>query len=71
MYALHENTHIRGLLVVIDVVDVSRQTEVGYFHHVVFRHQNVASGEISVDALNQQKETSLGLKCPRILKKKA
>lgn len=50
-----ERAHVRGLLVVIDVVDVPRQAKVGYFHHVVLRHQNVASGEISVDALRRYK----------------
>lgn len=45
------NTHIGGLFIVIDVVDISCKAEVGDFHHVVLGHQHVASCQISVDAL--------------------
>lgn len=46
-------THIGGLLIVINVVDISRQAEVCYFHHVVLGYQNIASGEVPVDALQK------------------
>lgn len=47
------STHVGGLLVVVDVVDVSGQAKVSYFHHVVLGHQDIAGGQISVDALSQ------------------
>lgn len=51
--------YVGGLLVVVDVVDVPRQAEVCDLHHVVLRHQNVAGGQISVDALKQPERRSL------------
>lgn len=45
-------SHVRGLLVVVDVVDVSGQTEVGDLHHVIFCDENVPGCQVSVDTLN-------------------
>lgn len=45
--------YVCGLLVIVDMVDVPRQPKVCDLHHVVLRHQDVASSQISVDALNQ------------------
>jgi len=47
-------SHVAGLLVVVDVVDVSGETEVGDLHHVVFSDQNVPGCQVSVDALRTQ-----------------
>lgn len=46
-------THIGGLLIVINMVDVPRQAEVSDFHHVVLRYQNITSSQVSVDALQK------------------
>lgn len=48
-------THVGGLLVVVDVVDVPGQAEVGDLHHVVVRHQDVPGRQVPVDALSQWK----------------
>lgn len=45
------DTHVGGLLVVVYVVHVSGQAEVGDLHDVVVRHQNVSGRQVSVDAL--------------------
>lgn len=53
------NVYVCGLLVIVDVVDVPRQAKVRDLHHVVLRHQNVASSQISVDALDQWEQALL------------
>lgn len=45
-------THIGGFLVVINMVDVSRQAKVGYFHYVVIGHKNITCCQVSMDTLN-------------------
>lgn len=47
-------THVGGLLVVVYVVHVSCEAEVGDFHHVVVRHQNISGRQVSVDALREE-----------------
>ena len=44
-------TYVGGLLVVVYVVYVSGQAEVGDFHDVVVRHQNIRGRQVSVDTL--------------------
>lgn len=47
-------THIGGLFVVVNVVHVSGQAEVGNLHDVVVCHQNVPGRQVSVDALREE-----------------
>lgn len=46
--------YVSGLLVVVDVVDVSGQAEVGYLHHVIFCDEHVPGCQISVDTLKNR-----------------
>ncbi|TNN56316.1 hypothetical protein EYF80_033427 [Liparis tanakae] len=50
----HEDMKTLGHEDVVDVVDVSGETEVGDLHHVVFGDQNVPGCQVSVDALRTQ-----------------
>lgn len=50
---MNENTHICGLLIVINVVNISCKAKVSYFHHTVLCYQNIAGSKISVDALHK------------------
>lgn len=59
IYTKFYNTHIGGLLVVINVVDISCQAEVSYFHHIVLCYQNVTSSQVSVDALKTKKHVEM------------
>ena len=59
----NRNTHIGGLLIVINVVDISGQAKVSYFHHIVLSYQNIASSKISVNALNKKTKVALNTGC--------
>lgn len=49
-------SYVSGLLVVVDVVDVSSQTEVSDLHHVVFSDQHVSGCQVSVNTLKDREE---------------
>ena len=51
------HTHICGLAVVVELLQVSRQAEVGDLEHVLLGNQHVSGGQVTVNALQQ---TSLG-----------
>lgn len=44
-------THVRGLFVVVYIVHVSGETEVGDLHNIVLRHKDVSGCQVSVDTL--------------------
>lgn len=46
--------HICGLLVVVDVVDIPGQAEVGDLHHIIFCDQHVPGCQVSVDTLHNK-----------------
>lgn len=48
--------HIGGLLIVVNVVDVTGQAKVGDLHHVVLRDQHIPGSQVSVDALQEKPE---------------
>lgn len=50
-------THVRGLFVVVYIVHVSGETEVGDLHNVVLRHKDVSGCQVSVDALREEEQT--------------
>lgn len=50
------DSHVGGLLVVVDVVDVPGQTEVSDLHHIIFGDQHVPGRKVSVDTLQSQRE---------------
>lgn len=43
--------YVRGLLVVVDKVDVSSQAKICYLHHILVCDQHVPGGQVSVDTL--------------------
>lgn len=47
-------SYVSGLLVVVDVMDVSSQTEVSDLHHVVFSDQHVSGCQVSVNTLKDR-----------------
>lgn len=47
--------HVSGLLVVVDVVDISSQAEVGDLHHVIFCDENVSGCQVSVNTLKRER----------------
>lgn len=49
-------SYISGLLVVVDVVDVSSQTEVSDLHHVIFCDEHVPRCQVSVNTLHNREE---------------
>lgn len=50
------HTHIRGLFVIVYVVDIPGQAEVCYLHHIVLCHQHVSGCQISMDTLQSRKK---------------
>lgn len=54
LFVLKSIFHICGLLVVVDVVDVPGQTEVGDLHHVIICDQHVPGCQVSVDTLHNK-----------------
>lgn len=46
--------HICGLLVVVDVLDIPGQTEVGDLHHIIICDQHVPGCQVSVDTLHNK-----------------
>ena len=47
------HTHICGLAVVVELLQVSRQAEVGDLEHVLLGNQHVSGGQVTVNALQQ------------------
>lgn len=48
-------SHVGGLFIVVDVVDVTSQAEVGDLHYVVLCDQHVPGSQVSVDALQEKR----------------
>jgi len=48
-----KETDVSGLLVIVAVRDVSRETEVSNLHHVVVSNQNVSCRQVTMNALHQ------------------
>lgn len=48
------STYVGCLFVVVNVVDVPGKAKVCDLHHVVFRHEDVPGGQVSVYALQRQ-----------------
>lgn len=46
-------SYISGLFVVVNVVDIPGQTEVGDLHHIIFCDQHVPGCQVSVDTLQR------------------
>lgn len=46
-------SYIGGFFVVINMMDVPGQTEVGYLHHVIFSYQDISGSQVSMNALQQ------------------
>lgn len=49
-------SHISGLLVVVDVVNIPGQTEVSDLHHIIFCDQHVPGCQVSVNTLHNNRE---------------
>ena len=47
-------THVGGLFVVVYIVHVSGEAEVGDLHDVVVRDEDVSGRQVSVDALREE-----------------
>lgn len=50
-------THVGGLFVVVYIVHVSGEAEVGDLHNVVLRHKDVSGCQVSVDTLREEVQT--------------
>lgn len=48
-------SHIGGLLVVVNVVDIPGQTKVSDLHHIIFCDQHVPGCQVSVNTLHREK----------------
>lgn len=44
-------SYVSGLFVVVNVVDIPGQTEVGDLHHIIFCDQHVPGCQVSMDTL--------------------
>lgn len=55
-------SYIRGLFVVVNVVDIPGQTEVSDLHHIIFCDQHVPGCQVPVDTL-QTTETQKSKAC--------
>lgn len=47
-------TYIGGLLVVIDMMNVSSKAEVCYLHDVIFRYQDITGSQVSMNTLKSK-----------------
>lgn len=50
-------THVCGLFVVVYIVHISGETEVGDLHNVVLRHKDISGSQVSVDTLHGKQRT--------------
>lgn len=55
-------SYVSGLFVVVNVVDIPGQTEVGDLHHIILCDQHVPGCQVSVDTLQrtERKKHSFG-----------
>lgn len=51
---LSPKSYIGGLLVVINMMDVSGQAEVCYLHNVIFSYQDITGSQVSMNTLQQR-----------------
>ncbi len=54
---LSPKSYIGGLLVVINMMDVSGQAEVCYLHNVIFSYQDITGSHVSMNTLQQRNHT--------------